>query len=51
MRGFFGVLFVGLIAIVAGLVGYQAGLASTAVEAGRTVIVGLFVSPRRNPAS
>lgn len=38
--GFLGVLFVGLVAIVAGLVGYQAGLASTAVEAGRTVVVG-----------
>ena len=38
--GFLGVLFVGLVAIVAGLVGYQVGLASTAVEAGRTVVVG-----------
>jgi hypothetical protein len=39
-RGFLGVLLLGLVALVAGLVGYQAGLTSTAVDAGKVVIVG-----------
>ena len=37
--GFLGILFLGLVAVVAGLVGYQAGLASNAVAAGTAVIV------------
>jgi len=37
--GFLGILFLGLVAIVAGLVGYQAGLASNAVASGATVVV------------
>jgi hypothetical protein len=37
--GFLGILFLGLVAIVAGLVGYQAGLASNAIAAGTAVIV------------
>ncbi len=37
--GFIGILFLGLVAIVAGVVGYQAGLASNAVASGATVIV------------
>jgi hypothetical protein len=40
MRGFFGVLFFGLVAIVAGLIGYQVGLGSTAGVAERVVYVG-----------
>lgn len=37
--GFFGVLFLALVAIVAGLIGYQAGLTSSAVSAGNAVVV------------
>jgi len=37
--GFFGILFLGLVAVVAGLVGYQAGLASNAIAAGTAVVV------------
>ena len=37
--GFLGILFLGLVAIVAGLVGYQAGLASNAIAAGTAVVV------------
>ena len=40
MRGFFGVLFFGLVALVAGLIGYQVGLTSTAGAAERIVYVG-----------
>lgn len=39
MRGFFGVLLLGLVALVGGLIGYQAGLTSTAATAGNAVIV------------
>ena len=37
--GFLGILFFGLVALVAGLVGYQLGLASHAVALGATVVV------------
>ena len=37
--GFVGILVVGLVAIVAGLIGYQAGLTSNAVASGATVVV------------
>jgi hypothetical protein len=37
--GFLGILFLVLVALVAGLVGYQVGLASNAVTAGATVVV------------
>ncbi len=37
--GFLGILFLGLVALVAGVVGYQAGLASNAVAGGATVVV------------
>jgi hypothetical protein len=37
--GFLGILFLGLVALVAGVVGYQAGLASNAVASGATVVV------------
>jgi hypothetical protein len=37
--GFLGILFLGLVALVAGLVGYQAGITSSAVAAGATVVV------------
>jgi hypothetical protein len=37
--GFLGVLFLSLVALVAGLVGYQAGLTSNAVASGATVVV------------
>jgi hypothetical protein len=40
MRGFFGVLFLGLVALVGGLIGYQIGLTSTAADAARVVYVG-----------
>ena len=40
MRGFFGVLFFGLVAIVSGLIGYQVGLSSTVGAAERVVYVG-----------
>ncbi len=39
MRGFLGVLFLGLVALVAGLIGYNAGLTSTAAAAGNVVYV------------
>jgi hypothetical protein len=37
--GFLGILLLGLVAVVAGLVGYQAGLASNAIAAGTAVVV------------
>jgi hypothetical protein len=37
--GFFGILSLGLVAVVAGLVGYQAGFASHTVASGATVVV------------
>ena len=37
--GFLGLLFLTFVAIVAGLIGYQAGLASNAAAAGATVVV------------
>ena len=37
--GFLGILFLGLVAVVAGLVGYQAGLASNAIAAGTAIVV------------
>ena len=37
--GFLGILLLGLVAIVAGLIGYQAGLTANAVGAGATVVV------------
>ncbi len=37
--GFLGLLFLTLVAVVAGLIGYQAGLASNAAAAGATVVV------------
>jgi hypothetical protein len=37
--GFIGILFLGLVALVAGIVGYQAGLASNAIAAGTAVVV------------
>jgi len=37
--GFLGILFLGLVAVVAGVVGYQAGLASNAIAAGTAVVV------------
>ena len=40
MRGFFGVLFLAVVALVAGLVGYQIGITSHAVDGGGTVYVG-----------
>jgi NAD(P)-dependent dehydrogenase (short-subunit alcohol dehydrogenase family) len=39
MRAFFGFLFFGLVAVVAGLIGYQAGVTSSAAAAGATVVV------------
>ena len=38
-NGFLGILFLVLVAVVAGLVGYQAGLTSSAAAAGATVVV------------
>jgi hypothetical protein len=38
-RGFVGILITGLVAIVAGLIGYQAGLTSSAIGSGATVVV------------
>ena len=38
-RGFVGILILGLVAVVGGLIGYQAGLTSTAVASGATVVV------------
>jgi hypothetical protein len=40
MRGFFGVLFFGLVALVAGAIGYNIGLTSTSGAAERIVYVG-----------
>ncbi len=40
MRGFFGVLFFGLVALVAGVIGYNIGLTSTAGAVERVVYVG-----------
>ncbi len=40
MRGFFGVLFFGLVALVAGAIGYNIGLTSTPGAAERIVYVG-----------
>jgi uncharacterized membrane protein len=37
--GFLGILLLGLVALVAGLVGYQIGLTSNAVASGATVVV------------
>ena len=37
--GFLGILFLALVAVVAGAVGYQAGLTSSAVAAGTAVVV------------
>lgn len=37
--GFLGILFLGLVALVAGFVGYQAGLTSNAIAAGTAVVV------------
>jgi hypothetical protein len=37
--GFLGILLLGLVAIVAGFVGYQAGLTSSAIAAGTAVVV------------
>ena len=37
--GFLGILLLGLVAVVAGLVGYQAGLASNAIAAGTAIVV------------
>jgi hypothetical protein len=37
--GFLGILFLVLVAVVAGFVGYQAGLTSSAAAAGATVVV------------
>jgi hypothetical protein len=39
MRGLFGVLLLAFVAIVAGLIGYQAGISSNAVAAGTAVVV------------
>ena len=38
-RGIVGILLLGAVAVVAGLIGYQAGTASGAVAAGATVVV------------
>lgn len=40
MRGFFGVLFFGLVALVAGVIGYNIGLTSAAGAVERVVYVG-----------
>ena len=38
-RGMLGILITGLIAVIAGLIGYQAGLTSSAIGSGATVVV------------
>jgi len=38
-NGFLGILFLTLVAVVAGLIGYQAGLTSSAAAAGATVVI------------
>ena len=38
-RGLFGALLLGIAAIVGGVIGYQAGLTSTAAAAGATVVI------------